>query len=134
VQQNGTTIMLLPGPPSELKAMFAEQCLSRLQRICRPEIRTRFYPALLECRIGSRPVDRSRLYEVSESGHYGSSQRREIFRFICGARCDTGDEAEALLAEVGTAIEHLLGDRLYSRNGDSLETVVGRMLAAEMRT
>jgi nicotinamide-nucleotide amidase len=44
------------------------------------------------------------------------------------ARCATAEEAEALLAEVGPPIEALLGDRIYSRNGDSLEAVVGAML------
>jgi len=37
-------------------------------------------------------------------------------------------EAEALLAEVGAPIEALLGDKIYSRNGDPLEVVVGEML------
>ena len=37
------------------------------------------------------------------------------------ARCATVAEADALLAEVGGPIELLLGDRLYSRNGDPLE-------------
>jgi nicotinamide-nucleotide amidase len=44
------------------------------------------------------------------------------------ARCATAEEAEALLAEVGPPIEALLGDRIYSRNGDSLEAVIGAML------
>ena len=38
------------------------------------------------------------------------------------------EEAEALLTEVGPPIEALLGDRIYSRNGDSLEAVVGAAL------
>src|SRR5882724_11311646 len=41
------------------------------------------------------------------------------------ARCSTGEEAEALLDEVCAQIEPLLGDRIYSRNGDSLEKVIG---------
>ena len=44
------------------------------------------------------------------------------------ARCETVEEAERLLAEVGDPIEELLGARLYSRNGDSLETVIGNLL------
>jgi nicotinamide-nucleotide amidase len=37
-------------------------------------------------------------------------------------------EADKLLAEVAGPIELLLGDRIYSRNGDSLEQVTGEML------
>jgi nicotinamide-nucleotide amidase len=46
------------------------------------------------------------------------------------ARCSTEAEAEALLAEVGGPVELLLGDRIYSRNGDPLEVVVGELLRA----
>jgi nicotinamide-nucleotide amidase len=50
------------------------------------------------------------------------------------ARCSTAEEAEALLAEVGPPIEALLGDRIYSRKGESLEAVVGAMLTARSAT
>ena len=49
------------------------------------------------------------------------------------ARCATDAEAEALLAEVAGPIELLLGDRIYSRNGDPLEAVVGRLLRQRAR-
>src|SRR5207302_8377457 len=42
--------------------------------------------------------------------------------------------AAARLAEVAGAIELLLGDRIYSRNGDSLEMVVGEMLRKRQAT
>jgi nicotinamide-nucleotide amidase len=44
------------------------------------------------------------------------------------AHCSTEGEAAVLLAEVGGPIELLLGDRIYSRNGQSLDEVVGEML------
>ena len=44
------------------------------------------------------------------------------------ARSATEDEASALLAEVAGPIELLLGDRIYSRNGEPLEVVVGELL------
>src|SRR5581483_8485124 len=44
-------------------------------------------------------------------------------------RCSTEGEAMALLAEVGGQIDAALGDRIYSRNGDPLEVVVGRKLS-----
>src|SRR5262249_3680357 len=33
VEESGAVAMLLPGPPYELKAMFAHQCVPRLERI-----------------------------------------------------------------------------------------------------
>ncbi len=49
------------------------------------------------------------------------------------ARCATAEEAERVLAEVGPPIEELLGDRLYSRNGEPLEGVVGDDAAGSRR-
>ncbi len=44
------------------------------------------------------------------------------------ARGSNVAEADALLVEVAVPIELLLGDRLYSRNGDALEVVIGELL------
>jgi nicotinamide-nucleotide amidase len=44
------------------------------------------------------------------------------------ARCPSEGEGARLLAEVAGPIELLLGDRIYSRNGHSLEEVVGESL------
>jgi nicotinamide-nucleotide amidase len=46
------------------------------------------------------------------------------------ARCGDAQQAEALIAEVAGQIEPLIGDRIYSRNGDSLEQVIGDLLRA----
>jgi nicotinamide-nucleotide amidase len=50
------------------------------------------------------------------------------------ARCETAEEAEALLAEVGDPIAELIGDKIYSTNGDPLEVVVGKLLRAKGQT
>ena len=36
IEEAGAVVMMLPGPPHELKAMFTRQCLPRLQRIVPP--------------------------------------------------------------------------------------------------
>jgi nicotinamide-nucleotide amidase len=50
------------------------------------------------------------------------------------ARCATEEEAESLLAEVGSQIEAILGDWIYARNLDPLEVVVGNALRAHSQT
>jgi nicotinamide-nucleotide amidase len=50
------------------------------------------------------------------------------------ARAETESKAEELLAAVGPAIEELLGDHIYSRDGANLETVIGRQLRARGAT
>ena len=44
------------------------------------------------------------------------------------ARLETPEAAEALVDELGKQVEELLGDRIYSRNGDPLDQTVGSML------
>jgi nicotinamide-nucleotide amidase len=46
------------------------------------------------------------------------------------ARCGDAAEAEALVSELGEKVKALLGDRVYSEDGESLEAAVGRALAA----
>jgi nicotinamide-nucleotide amidase len=50
------------------------------------------------------------------------------------ARCATEGETMQLLAEVGGKIDAVLGDRIYSRNGDPLEAVVGKQLLNQHST
>ena len=50
------------------------------------------------------------------------------------SRCTTGEEAQALVDEVGAKISALLGERIYSRNGDPLEAVAGGLLKARGET
>ena len=50
------------------------------------------------------------------------------------ARCPSAAEAEALLVEVGRPIDLLLGDRVFSRNGDPIEVVVGALLRERRAT
>jgi nicotinamide-nucleotide amidase len=50
------------------------------------------------------------------------------------ARCESEAKALALLAEVAAPIEQLLGDRIYSRNGDPMEVVIGELLRQEHST
>ncbi|HXR24431.1 MAG TPA: nicotinamide-nucleotide amidohydrolase family protein, partial [Candidatus Binataceae bacterium] len=50
------------------------------------------------------------------------------------ARSARAEEAEAVVEEAFQKIDALLGDRVYSRNGDSLEKVIGDLLRARHAT
>ncbi|MGA2272744.1 MAG: competence/damage-inducible protein A [Bryobacteraceae bacterium] len=128
VEDSGGVAMLLPGPPHELKAMFERQCLPRLRRIVPDHsIRT-----LLLRVTGMPESDLDQLISPVYKKYLNP-----VTTILAGngdiqvhlrARCASVGEAEALLAEVGAPIEALLGDKIYSRNGDPLEVVVGEML------
>jgi nicotinamide-nucleotide amidase len=128
VEESGGVAMLLPGPPHELKAMFERQCLPRLRRIVPDHsIRTLLLrvTGIPESDLDQliSPVYKKYLNPVTTI-LAGNGDIQVHLR----ARCASVGEAEALLAEVGAPIEALLGDKIYSRNGDPLEVVVGEML------
>jgi nicotinamide-nucleotide amidase len=128
IEIDGRVITMLPGPPGELKPLFVNECVPRLQRLLPPlVIRTRFYRV---AGMGESDLDHliAPVYTKYENPATTILAGMGDIQIHLRARSATADEAERLLAEVGPAIEELLGDRLYSRNGDSLETVVGAML------
>jgi len=122
-------VMLLPGPPHEMKPMFVDQCVPRLaRRLPAQVIRTRFYRV---AGMGESDLDQliAPVYTKYTNPVTTILAAPSDIQIHLRARCETADEAETLLNEVGPPIEALLGDRIYSRNGDSLEAVVGAMLA-----
>jgi nicotinamide-nucleotide amidase len=128
VEESGSAIMLLPGPPHELKAMFERQCLPRLQRLVPPlVIRTLF---LRVAGMSESDLDQliAPVYTKYQNPVTTILAAAGDLQIHLRARCATVAEADALLAEVGGPIELLLGDRLYSRNGDPLDVIVGQML------
>ena len=125
-----TAVMLLPGPPREMKPMFTGQCLPRLEGLLPKQvIRTRFY------RVAGMPESEVDALVSPVYAKYTNPATTILaaagdIQLHLRARCGTAEEAEALLAEVAPPIEALLGDRIYSRNGDPIEAVVGAKLRA----
>ena len=130
IAHNGVMLMLLPGPPNELKAMFEKQCLPRLERFLPPQvIRTRFFRT-----VG---MTESELDQMISPVYTRYANLATTILAVSGeihihlrARCASANEAESVLEKACDEIEPLLGDRIYSRNGDSLEQVVGDLLRA----
>jgi nicotinamide-nucleotide amidase len=128
LEESGAVLMLLPGPPHELKAMFERQCLPRLARLVPPQvIRT------VELRVagmGESDLDQliAPVYKKYENPATTILAAAGDIQIHLRARCPTQAEADALLVEVAGPIELLLGDRIYSRNGESIEAVVGDLL------
>ncbi len=128
VEESNGIIMLLPGPPHELKSMFQRHCLPRLARIVpKTAIRTIFYrvTGMSESDLDQTIAPVYKKYENPVTTILAANGDLQIH---LRARCATEAQADALLAEVAGPIELLLGDRLYSRNGSPLEVVVGDLL------
>lgn len=128
IREGEKLVIMLPGPPGELKPMFAEQCVPRLAALLPPQsIRSRLYrvTGMTESDLDHLIAPVYTKYTNPATTILASPGDIQIH---LRARCATEEEAERLLSEVGGGIEALLGDRIFSRNGDSLEAVVGELL------
>ena len=128
VEESGAVAMLLPGPPHELKAMFERQCLPRLARIVpKQAIKTVLLRAtgITESDLDTLIAPVYKRYTNPVTTILAGNGDIQVH---LRARCATEAEAVQLLAEVAGPIELLLADKVYSRNGDSIEEVVGNLL------
>lgn len=134
LEQGDRVVMLLPGPPREMKPMFADHCLPRLLRRMPPQvIRTRVYRVAM---MPESDVDQAISPIYTRYANPATTVLADVgdIQVHLRARCTTAAEAEALLEEVGSQIERVLGDRIYTREGEPLEAVVGKMLSARGET
>src|ERR1035441_7792892 len=128
IEDAGAAGLRLPGPAKGMKAIFPRQCLPRLARIVpRQAIRT------LVLRVTGMPesdLDQliAPVYKKYENPPTTILAAAGDLQIHLRARCSTEGEAAGLLGEVGGPIELLPGDRIYSRNCQALEEVVGDML------
>jgi nicotinamide-nucleotide amidase len=128
IEGEGKVLVLLPGPPSEMRPVFTEECLPRLlRRVPNVVIRTRVYrvTGLTESDLDTKIAPIYTKFENPATTVLASAGDIQVH---LRARCATEAEAEALLAEVGEPIEQVLGDHVYSGDGSSLEAVVGQLL------
>jgi nicotinamide-nucleotide amidase len=134
IEENGSVVMILPGPPHELKSMFLRQCLPRIKRVVPPTVIETL--VLRVAGMSESDLDQtiSPIYMRYENPVTTVLAHNGDIQVHLRARCETQGAAMALLAEVGGQIDAALGDRIYSRNGDPLEAIVGAKLLAQHAT
>lgn len=127
-------VILLPGPPSELKPMFEESCFARLREMAggvamaRSVRRTAGLPeSTLDARIA--PIYTK--YKNPETTILAKPGQVEI---RLTARGKNQEEAERLLKELGDQIDEELDEFIFARSEQNLEEVVGMFLALKNAT
>jgi nicotinamide-nucleotide amidase len=121
-------IILLPGPPFELRAMFDEQCFERLRAKLPPAyIATRVLKVAMlgESLVDSRVAPIYKRYtDVQTTILAGAGD----IQFNLFTRADSMDAAQQRVDDLAGEIEDELGDALYASKGESLEQIVGYYL------
>lgn len=121
-------LMLLPGPPHEIKPMFDQQCLPRLKEKLPPQIiATRLLRIAM---LGESACDQrvapiyKKFGDVQTTILAGAGDIQLHFR----CRKETQEEAQARVDAVAGEVEDELGDYVYSSHGETLEEIVGLYL------
>lgn len=122
-------LVLLPGPPRELKPMMANEVAPRLRAMLPGQvIKVRSFRVT---GIGESDLDRmiapiyTKYTNPATTILFASG---DLFVHL-RARCDTEKEADALLKKVGDPIAEVLGDLVYTEDpNEPLEGVIGRLL------
>jgi nicotinamide-nucleotide amidase len=121
-------VILLPGPPHELKALFEAECRERLRsKVPQAFIATRVLKiamlgeSLVDARVS--PIYK-RFTDVQTTILAGAGEIQLHFK----SRADNLEAAQAHVDEVADAVEDELDDAVYSRVGESLEQIVGYWL------
>lgn len=121
-------VILLPGPPHELKGVFENQALERLRAKVPPAhlfTRTLRIAMLGESTVDARVSPIYKRYPDVETTILAGAGEIELhFK----TRAATLDGAQARADEVAGLIEDELEDAVFSRNGESLEQIVGYWL------
>jgi len=121
-------IVLLPGPPHELKAIFDTEVRNRLRAKVPPAflaIRTLKVAMLGESLVDARVAPIYKRYRDVETTILAGAGEIELhFKTIA----PTQDAAQGRVDEVAGVVEDELEDAVFSRNGESLEQIVGYWL------
>ena len=127
-------VMLLPGPPKELKPLFDEQCKPRLASTLPPRFmaRRQLRMALIpESQVDARTAPIYKQYDDVETTILAG--RGEIqLHFVCVK--PTLEEAEARVNGLVEKVEAEMGDDVFSSQGESLEEIVILMLGLNKLT
>lgn len=125
-------VILFPGPPHEMKALFENEVRQRLREKTPPAhlfTRTLKVAMLGESAVDARVAPIYKRYSDVETTILAGAGEIELhFK----TRAATLEKAQARADEVAGLVEDELDDAVFSRNGESLEQIVGYWL--QMRT
>ncbi|MGA8221369.1 MAG: competence/damage-inducible protein A [Candidatus Acidiferrales bacterium] len=128
LEANGHVLVLLPGVPNELRAMFEAEVRPRLAKVghhVQLFARDLRITGLPESEVEQRVRPLYALYPDTETTILSSPTGIQLHPRIWS---DDAAKAEKLLDEIVERMALALGEHLYSTHGESLEDVVARVL------
>jgi nicotinamide-nucleotide amidase len=128
VEDGGRTVVLLPGPPSEMKPMFEEQVLPLLHaRTGGAVLKTRVLKiaSMSESEVDHRVAPLYQTFTNPRTTILSAPGQVELHLTASGA---SAAEADARIESLASGIRELLGGRVFSEDGRELPSVLGALL------
>lgn len=127
-EQRDRILILLPGVPYELKALFEGECIARLRtKVPAQHIATRTLKMAMipESQVDARVAPIYKAYTDVETTILAGGGEIQL-HLRC--RKDSEAEAEARVEELAEKIEDEMGDAIFSRKGETIEQIVSFLL------
>jgi nicotinamide-nucleotide amidase len=127
-------VILLPGPPNELKAMYDAECRPRLaatlpeRHLAKRMLRMALIP---ESQVDARTAPIYSHYSDVETTILAGSGEIQL-HFLCAK--PSASEAQSRVDELASKVEQEMGEAIFSSHGESLEEVVLLMLGLRHMT
>jgi nicotinamide-nucleotide amidase len=134
IKEGTKDVVLLPGPPHELQSIFESQVLPKLAERARGVVyRTQqlYIAGLPESSVEQMVGPIYGEYDNPSTTILASAGQVEI---RLTARASTATEADTANEELARKLRDVLGTKIFSEKGESLEEVVGRLLSERSLT
>lgn len=121
------TLIMLPGPPSELLPMYDEQVIPYLRRLSDAVMYSR---TLHICGIGESAVENQLKEQMKRLTNptLAPYAKEGIVDLRITAKAASQEEAEQMIAPVEQEIEQMFGDQVFGTDGQTLEGVIVELL------
>jgi nicotinamide-nucleotide amidase len=134
LENEGKTFVVLPGPPNEMQPMFENFVFSKLkEKAGEVHVKRRL---LRVSGLGESAMDEliAPIYTSYKNVQTSTLFSKSEIEIHFAARADSDADAENTLDELTEKVAAALGSALFSKNGDTMEEVVGKMLMARGET
>jgi nicotinamide-nucleotide amidase len=129
LNSDGKFLVVLPGPPREMKPMFKDHVLERLRSVA-GDVRV-VRRILRVSGMGESAVDEliAPIYKSYRSVQTSILFNRTEIEVHLSATSSSEADAAGILEELTVKLTEVLGPALFATNGETMEEVVGKLLA-----
>lgn len=127
IEKDGKVAIVMPGPPAEMKAMFENSAMPYLKKFETTVIR---YKMLRFFGIGESALE-TKILPLIHSGSpvtlatYAKSGECQVRLAV---KSEDDEKAEALLQDMTEKVKAVVGEFMYSEDGDDINYAVGKTL------